>query len=54
MNLKSGENEIKFDKFILNKELLEKEGFEMNRAIKVFKEVDTDGSGTIDILEFLN
>lgn len=26
----------------------------MNRAIKVFKEVDTDGSGTIDILEFLN
>lgn len=41
------------DIFMENRILLEYEGFEMDRALEVFKDVDMDGSGRIDLLEFL-
>jgi len=36
-----------------NRILLEYEGFDMDKAAEVFKNVDVDGSGLIDLLEFL-
>lgn len=50
----SGEYEITIKKLIENRTLLEKAGFDMKRVIKVFKEVFTDMSGKINILEFIN
>eukprot|EP00801_Mesodinium_rubrum_P006618 Mrub_06626.p1 GENE.Mrub_06626~~Mrub_06626.p1 ORF type:complete len:282 (+),score=46.89 Mrub_06626:91-846(+) len=51
--LQGGEHEITMETFMENRILLEYEGFDMDKAIEVFKDVDIDGSGKIDLLEFL-